>query len=114
MGGRAARERQYEEGRRQPAGNVEQELRSLQAEVDRQRKAKVERGCASCRPVSLQVDAATQSLLGSAGLVAGTLLREPNADRGDLLQAVLQYVEPVKHLDPELESLYQRATVALA
>merc|ERR1712232_342714 len=69
--------------------------------------------CASCRAVTLQVDAAAQSLLGSAGHVARTLLRDSNADRRELLETVLSYMEPVKHLDPDLENLYDRAQASL-
>merc|ERR1719221_2492639 len=92
--------------------NLDEKIKSLRAEVERQRRNKPA-SCASCRTVTLQVDAAAQSLLGSAGHVARTLLRDPNADRTELLETVLRYVEPVKHLDPDLEELYSRATASL-
>ncbi|CAK0888554.1 unnamed protein product [Prorocentrum cordatum] len=84
------------------------------ADVEQQRLLKPERGCSACRAVTLQVDAAAQSLLGSAGHVARTLLRDPDADRAELLDTVLRYLEPVKHLDPDLEELYGRAQARLA
>mmetsp|Transcript_27075 Transcript_27075/g.76475 ORF Transcript_27075/g.76475 Transcript_27075/m.76475 type:complete len:201 (-) Transcript_27075:40-642(-) len=93
----------------QVLGNLGEKIRSLQAQVERQRQRKPQRSCASCRAVTLQVDAAAQSLLGAAGHVARALLRDRDADRVELLDTVLQYVEPVKHLDPELEDLYSRA-----
>eukprot|EP00401_Gymnodinium_catenatum_P052780 CAMPEP_0117497328 /NCGR_PEP_ID=MMETSP0784-20121206/21126_1 /TAXON_ID=39447 /ORGANISM="" /LENGTH=385 /DNA_ID=CAMNT_0005292347 /DNA_START=15 /DNA_END=1169 /DNA_ORIENTATION=- len=83
-------------------------IQSLRQEVDAQRRNKPT-SCASCRAVTMQVDAAAQSLLGSAGYVARALLRDPNADRRELLDIVLRYMEPVKHLDPDLEDLYSRA-----
>mmetsp|Transcript_41337 Transcript_41337/g.74770 ORF Transcript_41337/g.74770 Transcript_41337/m.74770 type:complete len:243 (+) Transcript_41337:44-772(+) len=82
--------------------------RNLRAEVDRQRRMKPAQ-CSACRAVTLQVDAAAQSLIGAAGHVARTLLRDADADRGELLGVVLRYLEPVKHLDPDLEELYVRA-----
>mmetsp|Transcript_63383 Transcript_63383/g.151273 ORF Transcript_63383/g.151273 Transcript_63383/m.151273 type:complete len:182 (-) Transcript_63383:39-584(-) len=84
--------------------------RNLRAEVERQRRVKPAQ-CSACRAVTLQVDAAAQSLIGAAGHVARTLLRDADADRGELLGVVLRYLEPVKHLDPDLEELYARAEV---
>eukprot|EP00933_Yihiella_yeosuensis_P063735 TRINITY_DN66973_c0_g1_i1.p1 TRINITY_DN66973_c0_g1~~TRINITY_DN66973_c0_g1_i1.p1 ORF type:complete len:182 (-),score=47.40 TRINITY_DN66973_c0_g1_i1:357-902(-) len=89
------------------------QIHGLRSEVERQRQLKPERGCASCHAVTLQVDAAAQSLLGAAGHVARTLLRDPNANRAELLDTVLQYVEPVKHLDPDLEELFVKAQASL-
>merc|ERR1712232_545736 len=79
-------------------------------EVQRRKKPA---SCASCPAVRLQVDAASQSLLGSAGHVAKALLRNENADRRDLLETVLQYLEPVKHLDPDVQLLYDQAEASL-
>lgn len=89
-----------------------QRIHSLRQEVEDQRRRKPS-SCSSCRAVTLQVDAAAQSLLGSAGHVARTLLRDSNADRRELLETVLSYMEPVKHLDPDLEDLYHRARASL-
>mmetsp|Transcript_45475 Transcript_45475/g.106291 ORF Transcript_45475/g.106291 Transcript_45475/m.106291 type:complete len:161 (+) Transcript_45475:48-530(+) len=105
-------QRESEHGK-QVLDNLAVKIQSLRAEVERQRKLKPERGCSSCQAVTLQVDAAAQSLLGSAGHVARTLLRDPSADRSELLSTVLQYVEPVKHLDPDLDDLYNRAQASL-
>lgn len=92
--------------------SLDEKIHALRAEVERQRRLKPAQ-CSSCRTVTLQVDAAAQSLLGSAGHVARTLLRDPTADRYELLDTVLRYVSPVKHLDPELEELYARASRSL-
>lgn len=97
---------------KQVLDSLDEKISSLRAEVERQRRLKPAH-CGSCRTVALQVDAAAQSLLGSAGHVARTLLRDANADRAELLETVLRYVEPVKHLDPDLESLYARASASL-
>ncbi|CAE7816703.1 unnamed protein product [Symbiodinium sp. CCMP2592] len=105
-------QRESEHGK-QVLDNLAVKIQSLRAEVERQRKLKPERGCSSCHAVTLQVDAAAQSLLGAAGHVARTLLRDPSADRSELLGTVLQYVEPVKHLDPDLDDLYNRAQASL-
>jgi len=94
---------------KQVLDSLDDKIRSLREQVERQRMLKPSH-CSSCQTVSLQVDAAAQSLLGSAGHVARTLLRDPNADRLELLRTVLRYVEPVKHLDPELDELYAQAT----
>eukprot|EP00913_Durusdinium_trenchii_P030873 g28915.t1 len=101
--------RRISEHGKQVLDNLAVKIQNLRAEVERQRKLKPERGCSSCHAVTLQVDAAAQSLLGAAGHVARTFLRDPSASRSDLLSTVLQYVEPVKHLDPDLEQLYNRA-----
>lgn len=93
---------------KQALDGLGEKIRGLRAEVEEQRRQKPAQ-CSSCRTVTLQVDAAAQSLLGAAGHVVRTLLRDANADRGELLDTVLRYVEPVKHLDPDLESLYARA-----
>lgn len=93
--------------------SLDEKIHSLRQEVEQQRRLKPERGCSACRAVTLQVDAAAQSLLGSAGHVARTLLRDPGADRTELLDTVLRYLEPVKHLDPDLEELYERAQASL-
>eukprot|EP00434_Breviolum_minutum_P040415 symbB.v1.2.035913.t1/scaffold4947.1/size32529/4 len=105
-------QRESEHGK-QVLDNLAVKIQSLRAEVERQRKLKPERGCSSCHAVTLQVDAAAQSLLGAAGHVARTLLRDPSANRSELLSTVLQYVEPVKHLDPDLDNLYNRAQATL-
>eukprot|EP00435_Cladocopium_sp_Y103_P049357 s95_g14.t2 len=105
-------QRESEHGK-QVLDNLAVKIQSLRAEVERQRKLKPERGCSSCHAVTLQVDAAAQSLLGAAGHVARTLLRDPSANRSELLSTVLQYVEPVKHLDPDLDNLYSRAQASL-
>eukprot|EP00929_Paragymnodinium_shiwhaense_P062807 TRINITY_DN31371_c0_g1_i1.p1 TRINITY_DN31371_c0_g1~~TRINITY_DN31371_c0_g1_i1.p1 ORF type:complete len:249 (-),score=74.79 TRINITY_DN31371_c0_g1_i1:31-777(-) len=81
------------------------ELRSEADEIRRRKPAK----CGSCRAATLQVEAAAQSLIGAAGQVARTLLKDSAADRTELLATVLRYVEPVKHLDGDLEELYERA-----
>jgi len=115
---RMALERELEELKAESArgkqvlDNLDDKIRSLREQVERQRMLKP-RHCNSCETVSLQVDAAAQSLLGSAGHVARTLLRDPNANRLELLATVLRYVEPVKHLDPDLEELYAQATARL-
>lgn len=88
------------------------QITTLKAEVEEQRRRKPAY-CNSCSAVTLQVDAAAQSLLGAAGHVARTLLRDVNADRAELLDTVMRYLEPVKHLDPELEELYARAQVTV-
>lgn len=116
---RAALERELQELNdesergRQVLDSLDEKIRSLRSEVERQRRLKPERGCSACRAVTLQVDAAAQSLLGSAGHVARTLLRDPEADRAELLDTVLRYLEPVKHLDPDLEDMYDRAQASL-
>jgi len=115
---RMALERELEELKaessrgKQVLDSLDDKIRSLREQVERQRMLKP-RHCSSCQTVSLQVDAAAQSLLGSAGHVARTLLRDPNANRMELLATVLRYVEPVKHLDPDLEELYAQATARL-
>merc|ERR1719229_1878508 len=99
---------------KQVLDGLAEKIQALRGEVERQRRTKPERGCASCHAVTLQVDAAAQSLLGSAGHVARALLRDMGADRAELLETVLRYLEPVKHLDPDLEDLYDRAQASLA
>eukprot|EP00929_Paragymnodinium_shiwhaense_P014850 TRINITY_DN122816_c0_g1_i1.p1 TRINITY_DN122816_c0_g1~~TRINITY_DN122816_c0_g1_i1.p1 ORF type:complete len:218 (+),score=50.01 TRINITY_DN122816_c0_g1_i1:161-814(+) len=117
--GREALEREYaelqaEKERGQEAlDGLAERIKQLRQEVEVQRRRKPA-SCASCRAVTLQVDAAAQSLLGSAGHVARTLLRDADADRKELLSTVLRYMEPVKHLDPDLEDLYERAQASLA
>eukprot|EP00928_Gymnodinium_smaydae_P080357 TRINITY_DN64070_c0_g1_i1.p1 TRINITY_DN64070_c0_g1~~TRINITY_DN64070_c0_g1_i1.p1 ORF type:complete len:211 (+),score=46.01 TRINITY_DN64070_c0_g1_i1:58-633(+) len=91
---------------------LERRVEMLRAEVEEQRRRKPTR-CNSCKAVTLQTDAAAQSLLGAAGHVARTLLRDAASDRAALLDTVLRYIEPVKHLDPELEELYDRADAGL-
>merc|ERR1719468_598796 len=54
---------------KQVLDNLDEKIRSLREQVERQRMLKP-RHCSSCQTVSLQVDAAAQSLLGSAGHVA--------------------------------------------
>eukprot|EP00927_Polykrikos_kofoidii_P068332 TRINITY_DN63701_c0_g1_i1.p1 TRINITY_DN63701_c0_g1~~TRINITY_DN63701_c0_g1_i1.p1 ORF type:complete len:197 (-),score=27.86 TRINITY_DN63701_c0_g1_i1:319-909(-) len=115
---RAAMEREYtklqiaKEQGQETLSSLDARIQTLRQQVDAQRQQKPSH-CASCRAVTMQVDAAAQSLLGSAGHVARTLLRNPLADRQELLRTVLRYVEPVKHLDPELDDLYERAHAAL-
>jgi len=87
-------------------------IQSLQAEVEIQQRQKPTH-CHACRTVSLQVDAAAQSLLGCAGHVVRTLLRDTRTDRSELLGTVLCYLDPVKHLDPDLEELYVRAQASV-
>mmetsp|Transcript_66603 Transcript_66603/g.179332 ORF Transcript_66603/g.179332 Transcript_66603/m.179332 type:complete len:176 (-) Transcript_66603:59-586(-) len=118
-GRRLALERELEELQSESAqgkqvlDSLAEKVQALRAEVERQRRTKPERGCASCHAVTLQVDAAAQSLLGSAGHVARSLLRDVGADRAELLETVLRYLEPVKHLDPDLEDLYASATASI-
>lgn len=91
---------------------LSEKIRTLRSEVERQRRRKPT-SCSACRAVNLQVDAAAQSLIGSAGHVARTLLRDAGADRVELLDTVLRYLDPVKHLDPDLQALYTRAQADL-
>lgn len=97
---------------KQVLDELSEKIRSLRAEVERQRRRKPTQ-CGACRAVNLQVDAAAQSLIGSAGHVARTLLRDAGADRVELLDTVLRYLDPVKHLDPDLQALYARAQADL-
>eukprot|EP00927_Polykrikos_kofoidii_P069039 TRINITY_DN64450_c0_g1_i1.p1 TRINITY_DN64450_c0_g1~~TRINITY_DN64450_c0_g1_i1.p1 ORF type:complete len:248 (-),score=42.93 TRINITY_DN64450_c0_g1_i1:124-867(-) len=90
-------------------GILDARIRNFRDHIDdlwRQKPAE----CGLCWKQSLQADCAAQSLTGAVGHIVSAVTGDTTADSTELLRIVLRYLAPVRHLDADLEELFNRAT----
>lgn len=95
----------------------QREIEEIKRSIAVQKGRKAMR-CPSCEVVPLQVQAALQSLVGVSASLFTKLSQagnegEEGITREELLQTVLDYVEPCKHLDESLDDLYSQVYAML-
>lgn len=84
---------------------------SLKKKLERKRAHDKSKWCPTCDVLPAQVDALLQSLTGICANVF-TIFTDANVkdnfSRQELVNMMLEYIDPVKHLDPRLEELFEK------